>query len=303
MITRKVLLTIFTLAVIALPSRILPGQVIIPDPDTITLTLEGWKWGTIDWQKSMNGSSWFDIKNEHGTTLKTYADTRSWFRARITEGTCTPVLSTGISVEIRPFLCGDTVYDQRDGQLYPTVMIGSQCWMTKNMNIGAMVNSTVGQTDNGAIEKFCYGGIAANCEQYGGLYQWNEAMQYSTTEGARGICPEGWHIPSDAEWITLEESMGMSHATAAQENRWRGTDQGTRLKAGGSSGYNALLSGRSATNGMTYDLLNQYEFMYSSTQYLTNAWRRCLRTGDPTVGRWNTFPKSYAMSVRCMKNQ
>jgi hypothetical protein len=94
----------------------------------------------------------------------------------------------------------------------------------------------------------------------------------------------------------------MSHNTAASANTWRGTDQGTQLKSGGSSGYNALLSGRSASNGNTYDVIDQYEFMYSSTQFLTNAWRRCLRAGDPTIGRWNTFPKSYALSVRCVKN-
>ncbi len=296
-------IAVLILAVMGLSIIPIRSQVIISAPDTITLTLEGWKWGTIDWQKSLNGSNWSNIKNEHGITLKAYTDSRSWFRALLSEGSCDPIVSGEVSVEIRPFTCGDTLYDTRDGQHYPTVAIGTQCWMAKNMNIGTMVNSTTGQTDNDVIEKFCYSGNIANGDQYGGLYQWNEAMQYSTTERAQGICPEGWHIPSDSEWITVEEYMGMSHATASLENTWRGTDQGTQLKVGGSTGYNALLAGRSATNGVTYDLLNQYEFMYTSTAYLNNAWRRCLRTGDPTIGRWNTFPKSYALSVRCIKNQ
>jgi len=277
------------------------SQIVLTEPGNVTFTIDGWKWGQVIWQKSTDGNSWDDIKEATGLTYTVLVDKESWFRARLAEGTCDPILSSVAHVEIRPFVCGDTMVDNRDGQSYPTVQIGTQCWMAKNMNIGTMVNATTGQTDNFQIEKYCYNGLAENCEQYGGLYKWDEAMQYITAESSRGICPEGWHIPSDLEWITLEEALGMTHATASLVNQWRGTGMGTKLLAGGSSGYNALLSGRTA-NGSTYDLLNQYEFMYSSTAYLNNAWRRCLRTGDTTIGRWNTFPKYYALSVRCVKN-
>ena len=93
----------------------------------------------------------------------------------------------------------------------------------------------------------------------------------------------------------------MNSATANLVNTWRGTDQGTKLKAGGSSGYNALLSG-SAIPGGYFSVINQYEYMYTSTAYGSNAWRRCVRIGDATVGRWNTFPQSYGLSARCVKN-
>jgi len=46
------------------------------------------------------------------------------------------------------------------------------------------------------------------CNVYGGLYQWDEAMQYSTTVGVQGICPTGWHLPADSEWTTLTTFLG-----------------------------------------------------------------------------------------------
>lgn len=64
--------------------------------------------------------------------------------------------------------------------------------------------SSYNQRNNGVIEKYCYDNKSANCNKFGGLYQWNEAMQYVTTEGTRGICPEGWHIPTLSEMKELE---------------------------------------------------------------------------------------------------
>jgi uncharacterized protein (TIGR02145 family) len=101
--------------------------------------------------------------------------------------------------------CGTPFIDARDEQEYSTVKIGEQCWMAQNLNIGSQVNGSGYQTDNDLIEKFCYGNNGSNCEIYGGLYEWNEMMQYTTQEGAQGICPEGWHLPSDAEWTTMTD--------------------------------------------------------------------------------------------------
>jgi uncharacterized protein (TIGR02145 family) len=58
-------------------------------------------------------------------------------------------------------------------------------------------------TDNGIIEKYCYADKSANCQIYGGLYQWDEMMQYHAAEGSRGICTEGWHIPTNREFVEL----------------------------------------------------------------------------------------------------
>lgn len=101
--------------------------------------------------------------------------------------------------------CGLPFIDARDGQQYITVKIGDQCWMGQNLNIGTQIAGNNYQTDNDVIEKFCYGNNASNCEIYGGLYEWNEMMQYVTQEGTQGICPTGWHLPAVAEWIIMTD--------------------------------------------------------------------------------------------------
>ena len=128
------------------------------------------------------------------------------------------------------------------------VLTNSQTWATKNLNVGTMIAGTATPTNNGTIEKYCYGDSEANCDTYGALYTWDEAMQYSTTAGAQGICPSGSHIPTDNEWKTLEMSLGMTQSQA-DATGWRGTDQGTQLKSGGSSGMNVPLAGYRTTAG------------------------------------------------------
>ena len=92
---------------------------------------------------------------------------------------------------------------QVGGGYYRTVSVGNQCWMKDNLNVGTRIDNTVVQAQNATVEKYCYNNSELNCNTYGGLYQWNEAMQYSTTEGSQGICPTGWHVPSDTDWTTL----------------------------------------------------------------------------------------------------
>jgi len=199
------------------------------------------------------------------------------------------------------WVCGDIIVDARDGKQYTTVKIGDQCWMAQNLNIGIMLSNPTVAANNGIIEKYCYNDNEDNCIMYGGLYMWNEMMNYVTTEKANGICPTGWHIPSDAEVKELEISLGMTPETADLVNTWRGSDQGTQLKTGGSSGFNALLSGCQTGPG-SFMLLNSYAYLYTSTESGTYAWRRCLSLSSASVGRYNTFPKSYSFSVRCIKD-
>ena len=90
--------------------------------------------------------------------------------------------------------------------------------MAQNLNIGTQISGGGYQTDNDLIEKFCYGNNAANCETYGGLYEWNEMMQYTTQEGAQGICPSGWHIPSSAEWTTMTDYVRSQPAYCCNSN-------------------------------------------------------------------------------------
>lgn len=195
--------------------------------------------------------------------------------------------------------CGDTLTDLRDGQKYPTVLIGNQCWIAKNLNVGNMIHSDSLPSDNSVIEKFCFSNDSNNCVIYGGLYSWNEMMNYSTQESVQGICPDGWYIPSDAEVKELEIALGMDPATADLTNCWRGLDQGTQMLQGGSSGLELPLGG--ALLGQSFYYNNYFAYFHTSTESGNNAWRRCLNNQSTQVGRFNTFPKSFGLSVRCIK--
>ena len=102
-----------------------------------------------------------------------------------------------------PFACGQSWTDIRDGKTYPTVQLGSQCWMQKNLDYGTMTSAVSHQQDNCISEKYCYNNDVTNCTKYGGLYQWDELMQFQDTPGLQGLCPPGWHVPAQTEWNTL----------------------------------------------------------------------------------------------------
>ena len=124
-----------------------------------------------------------------------------------------------------------------EGQIYNTVQIGNQCWLKENLNVGTRVNLSDNQIDDGMIEKYCYDDIEDSCLIYGGLYQWNEAMQYATLEGTQGFCPDGWHIPTDEEFKILEGSVDRVYPVGDSEwnnNQCRnGYDAGGKLKSSG----------------------------------------------------------------------
>ena len=117
---------------------------------------------------------------------------------------CSAVATRSILILPDPsFNCGSLLTDIRDNMTYPTIQIGSQCWMAANLNHGITLSSMEIQTDNCIHEKYCYHDLGANCAVYGALYLWDELMQYSTNEGFQGLCPPGWHLPDENEWMTL----------------------------------------------------------------------------------------------------
>jgi uncharacterized protein (TIGR02145 family) len=197
------------------------------------------------------------------------------------------------SIKVNQPIPVNTVIDI-EGNIYTTIKIGEQTWMQENLRVSVAPDST-------AISGFIYNDETGNKETFGRLYTWNVAMNGSIAEKAQGICPVGWHIPSDEEWKTLEMYLGMTRQEADMSNTWRGQGVGTKLGKVGESGYEAIYAGRMTSYG-TYSLLNQYEYVWTSTESGQDAWRRCLEKGVSTVGRWNTFPKTYAFSIRCIKD-
>jgi uncharacterized protein (TIGR02145 family)/prepilin-type N-terminal cleavage/methylation domain-containing protein len=178
-------------------------------------------------------------------------------------------------------------------------IVGNQAWSKTNLNFGTMITGVTNQTNNSTTEKYCYSNNAANCATYGGLYQWDEAMQYSSTEGARGICVAGAHIPSDNDWKILEIQLGMTQVQA-DSTGYRGTNQGTQLVNGGSSGLNILTAGDRGTDGGFYDL-STHALLWSSSVSGASIWSRHIMASGATVGH-TTDNKISGLSVRCVGN-
>ncbi|MFW6289496.1 MAG: fibrobacter succinogenes major paralogous domain-containing protein [Mariniphaga sp.] len=147
-----------------------------------------------------------------------------------------------------------------DGNAYSIIKIGHQIWMKENLRVTR-------SPDGSAIVSYVYNDNPDFEVTYGRLYTWDVSMNGSTEEGAQGICPCGWHIPSDEEFKILEMHLGMTRAQADMANTWRGAPAGTLLKAGGGSGYEARLAGR-RTSGGAYSLMGRMEYMWTSTEYL-----------------------------------
>ena len=187
-----------------------------------------------------------------------------------------------------------------DANTYDTVAIGAQIWMAENLNVGTKVTGVTEQTNNATVEKYCYSDLDANCTTDGGLYQWDEAMGYVTTAGAQGICPAGWHIPTTAEWYTLENGLATGSCVSTRDGVWECDPAGTALKPGGSSGFEGILAGlrHTATN---FANRTAYMYLWSSSESGTDAWTRHLLSSLTTVYR-NAKPKGFGMSVRCLKD-
>ena len=199
--------------------------------------------------------------------------------------------------------CGEAFTDQRDGKTYTTIQIGTQCWMKQNLNMGNRIDGINEQSDNGTIEKFCYDNLESNCDMYGGLYQWDEMMQFSTIPGIQGICPTGWHLPTDAEWTTLTTYLG-GESVAGGKMKESGTAHWNSPNTGAtnSSGFTGLPGGYRITNG-TFTNLGRTGDEWSSTEDApTHAWDWYLYYNDANVYHYYGN-KSWGFSVRCLNDE
>jgi uncharacterized protein (TIGR02145 family) len=195
------------------------------------------------------------------------------------------------------FNCGDPLIDDRDGQSYQTIKIGDQCWMAENLNYGTYVESNFTNevhadvSNNGTVEKYALNNDEANLDLYGALYDWNEMMNYQSTEGSQGICPEGWHVPAHAEFVELVESVG----------GW--LVAGKALKVGGASGFEFKMVGNRTSKG---------GFSVLGT---ASMWSSTISESHPDSRAWNVYFNENAdnaaqatdvmvvgKSCRCIKN-
>jgi uncharacterized protein (TIGR02145 family) len=199
-------------------------------------------------------------------------------------------------------------------QVYNTIQIFSQCWMKENLNVGTMIPGTQDMTNNSIIEKYCYNNKTDSCTKYGGLYKWDEMMQYTVLQGAQGICPQGWHIPTDEEWKTLEGAVDSQYGIGDQiwdEIGYRGYDAGKNLRT--TSGWKwpgypgSDLFGFSGLPGGHFDqgffnLIGENGDWWTSTNSSNNeAFKHMLFSLSYAVNRMYNYT-DYGFSVRCLKD-
>ncbi len=202
-----------------------------------------------------------------------------------------------VRLSINPCPGTPVVYDA-DGNMYPTIQIGEQCWMAENLKVGTMVFSTVqskahsNAADNNRIEFYALNNEESNIDLYGGLYDWDEMMGYTKTEGSQGVCPDGWHVPTLGEYDKLDDFF--------KEN-----DAGDHLKEGGDSGFNGKLVGDRHNQGSFVSFGSSGFFWTSSTWSYEGAdegWVRELCACNNSLDRIH-FSKKTGASVRCIKNK
>jgi len=193
------------------------------------------------------------------------------------------------------------------GQTYNTVQIGTQCWLKENLNIGAKIPDTQEQSNNGTIEKYCYNNDESNCVIYGGLYQWNEMMQYVTTPGEKGICPTGWHIPTAGECGTLTDFLGGTSVaggkmkSAGTIEAFTGLWHSPNTGATNESGYTAVPAAERSSGG-GFGSIGSYGYLwFSSEASAFYAWGWHLGYNYSYVGLFPNY-KNAGFSVRCLRD-
>jgi len=210
----------------------------------------------------------------------------------------TPCEQTVDYVDIYFFYCGIDMIDTRDNQVYPTVLIGSQCWMAANLNVGEIVAYT--PSNNQIIEKYCPGNFPWNCDIYGGLYRWDEMMDYQTEEGSQGICPDGWYIPKLSDFNQLISYLGGSDDAGGKLKEVGDTYWINNVGATNSSGFSGRGAGMHTGTGFIRFMENA-RFYSSTTASNPNQALYLALANNNTFGGTATVGKGYFQSVRCVK--
>ncbi len=200
-----------------------------------------------------------------------------------------------------------------DGNSYKTVKIGDQWWMCENLktthyrdgsNISYIdINDPDTSWSNTAEGAYCH----INDSIYGNLYN------FKAVSDSRKLAPEGWHIPTDAEWQKLEQHIGMS-VSQSEMLAWRGTNEAEKLVSKSSIGwptgslifgtdeyaFNALPGGVRVMDGST-NTTQSMTFLWTSTSSSNQAYYRYIDFQHKQLFRQRTS-SIYGMSIRCVKD-
>jgi uncharacterized protein (TIGR02145 family) len=211
--------------------------------------------------------------------------------------------NTNISIIFNPNLTYGSVTDI-DGNLYKTIVIGTQAWMAENLktikyNDGAAIPLVKDNTawSNLTTPGYCW----YNHDEvtykatYGALYNW-----YTVNTGK--LCPTGWHVPTDAEWTKLTDYLG-GESIAGGKLKEIGTTHWLSPNTGATNetGFTALPGGSRYLSGLFY-LIGNYDLLWSSLEVNTgNAWYRYMYNDNSGVGRLD-YNKNNGISVRCLRD-
>ena len=200
--------------------------------------------------------------------------------------------------EVAEWTCGDPVSYQ--GYDYATVLIGEQCWFAENLRNESYENgdaipaglsfSEWSSTTSGATA--VHGEIASNLETYGRQYNW-----YAVVD-SRGLCPSGWHVPTDGEWTVMTDFLGGENVAGGQMKTTYGWYQGGN--GTNSSGFSGLPGGFGFNDGNFY-AAGGSGYWWSSSPDGSFAWNRSLNSIYGDVNRFS-FSRRCGFSVRCVRD-
>ena len=210
--------------------------------------------------------------------------------ATVDDGSCATLASTCESPSM-------------DGHSYGVVEIGDQCWFSENLRTTTYADGSAipEETDNAAWTGLStgarcdYDNDASNALTYGRLYNW-----YAVNNGS-GLCPSGWHVPTDGEWTALETYLGANGHSGAEgtalkaTSGWAGGGNGTD-----NFGFSALPGGVRSDNSHFY-VAGGYGYWWSSSPIGGYAWFRSLNDASPAIDRNNDSPRD-GFSVRCLRD-
>ena len=230
-----------------------------------------------------------------------------------------------VNIDGQPCPGTPTVADL-DGNVYNTVLIGNQCWMKENLRTTKYADGTaIAQGSNTSYDTgywYYPDGNFSNMSTYGLLYNWKAVMHNSSSSstnpsGVQGICPNGWHVPSDAEWTQLTDYVSsqsgyvcgndntyIAKALAATTG-WEGDSYETC--AVGNTPADNNITGFSALPASTYPVSGAFgngAYFWSTTEDGYDgmaAYFRYLHNLNAIVGRY-PYGKDYGFSVRCIRD-
>ncbi|MBN1790916.1 MAG: fibrobacter succinogenes major paralogous domain-containing protein [Bacteroidales bacterium] len=217
---------------------------------------------------------------------------------------------TGCSpTEVEPIVLKDI-----DGNTYKTVKIGNQFWMAENLRVthyrdGTPINHVTADSNWIALSAgaYCaYNNSEHNAETYGYLYNWY------AVDDSRNIAPEGWHVPTEEEWMQLETHLGMPESEL--DDKYRGIDEGGKMKEADTTHWHSPNTGATNESGFsalpggyrhgyfTFSALGYCaSFWSSSASNNYHAWSRHLIYYDSYITRID-YDKKYGHSVRCIQD-